>query len=208
MASKLTPSAHHCARLPGCAAAGALARVRAPAWLRCSSPACANSAISSRARSPLGRLKTRQPRRHPRRHRRTVTVTVTSPSVCCLRIQDSPATDNSVDSVHATPAARCRQFLQMHRRKAIQLILPAPPTWGGRREGAGRKPVGRWPGPSHGPRPQHSERHPVHLTLRVGRDIPSLRGDCTFPPARSWLAQNGWMKAGGPIDVREHPVLS
>jgi hypothetical protein len=32
--------------------------------------------------------------------------------------------------------------------------------------------------------------------------------DCPVSPARTWLASVGWQKAGGPIDIREHPVLS
>jgi REP element-mobilizing transposase RayT len=76
----------------------------------------------------------------------------------------------------------------MHKRAPKQLTLPAPRTWGGLRPGAGRKPAGR-PGPSHGPRPLHNERHPVHVTLRAGRDIPSLRGEVTFPALRRALSK-------------------
>ncbi len=63
----------------------------------------------------------------------------------------------------------------MARRPAqLSLSLPAPPRWGGRRAGAGRKP---------GPRPrlQHVARErfprtiPAHVTLRLRPDLLSLR---------------------------------
>jgi putative transposase len=48
--------------------------------------------------------------------------------------------------------------------------------WGGVRPGAGRKPN---PRPSrrmsHSSRPMHCARHPVHVTMRVCRGLPSLR---------------------------------
>jgi hypothetical protein len=47
--------------------------------------------------------------------------------------------------------------------------------WGGRREGAGRLPSGRRVGVAHRPRPFHEGDHPVHVTWRVARDVPSLR---------------------------------
>jgi REP element-mobilizing transposase RayT len=48
-------------------------------------------------------------------------------------------------------------------------------TWGGKREGAGRKPA---PGPtrvSHRPRPALATRFPVHVTLRLAAGLPNLR---------------------------------
>jgi REP element-mobilizing transposase RayT len=59
----------------------------------------------------------------------------------------------------------------------LSMHLPAPPpTHGGRRKNAGRKPMrsGTWVG--HKARPWHDQNHPVHITLRVRRGIPSLRG--------------------------------
>ena len=62
--------------------------------------------------------------------------------------------------------------------KQMGLALEAPTVrnWGGRRKGAGRykKRKGSWV--SHGPRPFHDWRHPVHVTLRVRRGVPNLRG--------------------------------
>jgi len=47
-------------------------------------------------------------------------------------------------------------------------------TWGGRREGAGRKP--KRPGAvSHAKRPRLASRYPVHISLRVDDHLPSLR---------------------------------
>jgi len=62
-----------------------------------------------------------------------------------------------------------------------QLDLPAPRTWGGHRPGAGRKPSPVRPGPPHAPRPQHHPRHPVHVTLRARKGVPSLRSSSAFP---------------------------
>ncbi|MBI4511416.1 MAG: transposase [Deltaproteobacteria bacterium] len=63
----------------------------------------------------------------------------------------------------------------MARRLPNQLAITLPNTWGGPRKGAGRKPTGPKAGISHKTRPFHSHNHPVHVTLRVARDLPSLR---------------------------------
>src|SRR5229473_601332 len=60
-----------------------------------------------------------------------------------------------------------------------QLSL-ALPQWGGRRKGAGRKPVHPRPGlirpgVPHLRRPALKARHPLHVTLRLLKGIPSLR---------------------------------
>ena len=64
-------------------------------------------------------------------------------------------------------------------RTSAQLALPMPKrkgTWGGRREGAGRKPskAGRRT-IAHRARPFHEATQPVHVTLKVRRHIGSLR---------------------------------
>ena len=76
----------------------------------------------------------------------------------------------------------------MAPRRSRQLDLPAPRTWGGRRPGAGRKPTRDRPGPRHTRRPPHDVRHPVHVTIRVRRGIPSLRSGAIFPALRQALA--------------------
>jgi REP element-mobilizing transposase RayT len=65
----------------------------------------------------------------------------------------------------------------MVAKDQLRLDLPAQKgTHGGKREGAGRKATrkGTWVG--HRARPWHDQNHPVHVTLRVRRGIPSLRG--------------------------------
>ncbi len=57
-------------------------------------------------------------------------------------------------------------------------------TWGGKREGAGRKPAGARAGVSHAARPNHHGRHPAHVTLRVGKGLPSLRRQAVFIDVR------------------------
>jgi len=63
----------------------------------------------------------------------------------------------------------------------LALVLPRRPklkaTWGGAREGAGRKPAPGRPNVKHRPRPEHQARHPVHVTMRLRRGVASLRED-------------------------------
>lgn len=49
------------------------------------------------------------------------------------------------------------------------------PSWGGPRPGAGRKPEGPRARVGHRRRPEHCARHPLHVTLRLADDLPSLR---------------------------------
>ena len=53
-------------------------------------------------------------------------------------------------------------------------------TWGGRREGAGRKPTGGRAGVPHLRREGLSPSHPVHVTLRVRKEVWSLRSRRCF----------------------------
>ncbi len=73
-------------------------------------------------------------------------------------------------------------------RRSRQLVLPVPPSWGGRRRGAGRQPSGARPGVPHRPRARHDVRHPVHVTLRRAAAVPSLRSPRVFPLLRAALA--------------------
>ena len=61
-----------------------------------------------------------------------------------------------------------------------QLSLDLPPTWGGKRKNAGRKPKGERAGVSHRARPRLTRRMPVHVTLRVQRDVYNLRSKRCF----------------------------
>jgi len=61
-------------------------------------------------------------------------------------------------------------------------------TRGGARTGAGRPPNGSTAGVSHLRRPSHSAHHPLHITLRVRRGVPSLRDRVLFAKVRQALA--------------------
>lgn len=49
------------------------------------------------------------------------------------------------------------------------------PTWGGKREGAGRKPKGARAGVAHVTRPALAARFPVHVTWRMDKHVWNLR---------------------------------
>ena len=75
------------------------------------------------------------------------------------------------------------------RHRARQLELPSPPSWGGRRRGAGREAApGRCRMP-HSRRAAHDRRCPVHVTLRACETLPSLRRDDVFAAARATFAK-------------------
>ena len=70
-------------------------------------------------------------------------------------------------------------LFKMLARKGTQLPLARRHGWGGKRPGAGRKRKdGKVapPGVPHLPRPHLDGRHPVGITLKVRREIWSLRG--------------------------------
>src|SRR6266566_2606308 len=69
-----------------------------------------------------------------------------------------------------------------------QLVLPIPNTHGGRRRGAGRKRKGKSCVP-HRKRPFHEKGNPVHVTMRLREDVPSLRG-VSFPVVRDAIARS------------------
>src|SRR5438309_1241408 len=74
-------------------------------------------------------------------------------------------------------------------RYPVQLTLPVPSKWGGRRAGAGRKRTpGRRPGVPHRARPEHLAAHPVHVTLRAVTAIRCLRSHRAFPAVRRALS--------------------
>src|SRR5712691_13043418 len=78
---------------------------------------------------------------------------------------------------------------QVMARRPIQLPLPTPPTWGGRRAGTGRKLTpGRRPGVSHRVRAAHGAANPVHVTLRAIAAVRCLRAARVFPAVRVALA--------------------
>jgi hypothetical protein len=66
------------------------------------------------------------------------------------------------------------------KNAGAQPSLPFARTWGGRRDGAGRPPLPRRKGVPHRTRPDHKARHPVHVTLRARRQLPSFRKQLLF----------------------------
>jgi REP element-mobilizing transposase RayT len=69
-----------------------------------------------------------------------------------------------------------------------QLPLPEPPTWGGRRKGAGRKRLGPRRNVPHRPRATHATSNPVHVTLRGNDRLRSLRCDRAYRALEGALA--------------------
>lgn len=70
--------------------------------------------------------------------------------------------------------------------RGTQLALPEPARRGGKRPGAGRKRRnGIRPGGAHRCRPEHDFRHPVHVTLRLAKGLPSLRSEVVYRAAES-----------------------
>jgi len=66
--------------------------------------------------------------------------------------------------------------IKMARRsQQLRLSLARRPRWGGRREGAGRRPAGASAGMPHARREHFGSPLPAHVTLRVRSDVPSLR---------------------------------
>jgi putative transposase len=66
-----------------------------------------------------------------------------------------------------------------------------PCGWGGVRRGAGRPPIARRRRPvAHRVRPEHTERFPVHVTLRARAGLPSLRGARCFEGIRAAVASS------------------
>jgi len=59
---------------------------------------------------------------------------------------------------------------------------------GGKRRGAGRKPQGPTAGVTHAKRPRLDGRTPVHVTVRVAPNLPSLRRQSMLAVVRSALA--------------------
>lgn len=59
-------------------------------------------------------------------------------------------------------------------------------SWGGRRQGAGRKRHGK-PTVPHVTRPAHERQHPLHVTLRVLPGVPNLRAKRAFRAVKQAL---------------------
>ncbi len=73
------------------------------------------------------------------------------------------------------------------RRLASQLSLEFR-TWGGKRAGAGRKSRDGRKHMPHRARSTHDKNHPVHVTLRAVKALPSLRKQTVYVAVRGALA--------------------
>jgi hypothetical protein len=76
-------------------------------------------------------------------------------------------------------------------RGASEVVVRGRSGWGGRREGAGRKPKGDRAGVSHMSRPAVARRFPVHVTLRVLPHVGDLRGRRALPIVHRALTEGG-----------------
>jgi REP element-mobilizing transposase RayT len=92
-----------------------------------------------------------------------------------------PAGESLSQSMSDPPAI----VLIMRKPKQLALCLP---FHGGKRRGAGRKPKGRRALVSHAARAKFVRATPVHVTLRVAADIPSLRSSRRFTTIRRCFA--------------------
>jgi REP element-mobilizing transposase RayT len=77
-----------------------------------------------------------------------------------------------------------------HRGKQLGLEFR---SWGGKRQGAGRKPAPGRRRVSHRARPRHDRHCPAHVTLRACDAVPSLRNGTLFTTIGNALG-----KASGP----------
>jgi putative transposase len=85
------------------------------------------------------------------------------------------------------PPARNRGRRALRGERGRQRSLAETRTWGGRREGAGRKAASR-PRVVHEARPEHVSWCPVHVTLRRAKGLPSLRSELLLGAIRDVIA--------------------
>ena len=76
--------------------------------------------------------------------------------------------------------------------------------WGGKRRGAGRKPVGERAGVPHAKRPRLAARYPVLVTMRLRPGLASLRADDTH----ELLRRNFAAATSADFRVTEYSVQS
>ena len=81
-----------------------------------------------------------------------------------------------------------------------------PPRWGGKRAGAGRKRIAARAGVAHRTRAAHKGRHPVHVTLRAGRGLPSLRSQLILAMLRGVLWNQRHRRYAGGFQVVEFSI--
>ena len=81
---------------------------------------------------------------------------------------------------------KIRRRRRTAREPQLSLDL-RPHTWGGAREGAGRKKTGRCLDAPHRMRPEISKHHPIHVVLRTRKNVPRLRRGPTYRAIRHAL---------------------
>lgn len=109
--------------------------------------------------------------------------------------------------------------IKMAARRPIQLEMkaivdsPARPvarTWGGRRPGAGRprKHPRQRAFIEHVARPPHKKRHPVHITVRARKGLPSFRHQLVHRMVQAILEAQPERRYGGDFQVVHYSVQS
>jgi REP-associated tyrosine transposase len=112
-----------------------------------------------------------------------------SPEQCPIKSDPLCLVDFNI-GVHNRSRATPKQCpIKMARRAQLQLRLPTPVSWGGRRAGAGRKSPAFRPEKRHAARPAHRSRFPVLVTIRARPNLPSLRSLPTFDTFSRALAR-------------------
>jgi putative transposase len=101
------------------------------------------------------------------------------------------------------PTGKRKEGEQLALAHVSNKVVPRP-KWGGRRAGAGRKRAhGTRRSVPHRVRAPHAGRHPVHVTLRLGRGLPSLREERVREMLRSLLFGQRKRKYGPAFHVVE-----
>src|SRR5688572_23872905 len=87
--------------------------------------------------------------------------------------------------VHKAMMVRYKVDVARQRKRHVQQELV---YWGGKRTNAGRPASGPRPSQPHKRRPEHDAAHPVHVTLRLERDLGTLRRWPLYHACRRALA--------------------
>lgn len=94
-------------------------------------------------------------------------------------------------------APRAKAFRRKATRKRASQLSLEFRTWGGKRAGAGRKSRDGRKHMPHRERSTHDKNHPVHVTLRAVKALPSLRKQTVYVAVRRALAATWreWFRA-------------
>src|SRR5437879_13569079 len=90
----------------------------------------------------------------------------------------------------------------------IKMERDQPKTWGGKREGAGRKKSGKKLGGPHRKRPRFATRRAFHVVLRVMKGVPRLRTGEMYAAIRRALGRciGNADFGGGHASVQRNPL--